>query len=143
MSKYPVMSYVPKKVERIYDLGTRLTNEKNTEILNDFDRHFKNCYITNFDLIHHECRGDELNFSKKFYQTVYSKELRENLNIQQQNDFVASGIRSERNDLFFEKKIYQDHFERVKKFEEKGIFLSNMRKKAYFKKKTDDCKLKF
>ena len=136
------MNYVPKKVDCVYDLHSRLNDEKNKEILNDLDRQFKQCYITNFDLIHHECRGDKLNFSKKFYQTVYSKELRENLNLIQQNDFIASGIRSERNDLYFEKKIYFDHFERVKKFEEKGIFLSNMRKKAYFKK-TDDCKLKF
>ena len=136
------MSYIPKKVDCVYDLDSRLNDEKNNEILNDLDRHFKQCYISNFDLIHHECRNDKLNFSKKFYQTVYSKELRENLNSIQQNDFIASGIRSERNDLYFEKKIYFDHFERVKKFEEKGIFLSNMRKKAYFKK-TDDCKLKF
>ena len=142
MSKYPVMSYVPKKVNSVDDLHSRLMDEKNNEILNDLDRHFKQCYITNFDLINHECRGDKLNFSKKFYQTVYSKELRENLNLKQQNDFVAMGIKSERNDLYFEKKVYLDHFERVRKFEEKGIFLSNMRKKAYFKK-TDDCKLKF
>ena len=136
------MSYVPKKVENVYDLDSRLNDEKNKKILNDLDGHFQKCYITNFDLIHNECRGDKLNFSKKFYQTVYSKELRENLNFKDQNDFIAKGIRSERNDLYFEKKIYIDHFERVKKFEEKGIFLSNMRKKAYFKK-TDDCRLKF
>ena len=142
MSKYPVTSYVPKKVEYVYDLHTRLNDEKNKEILNDLDGYFQKCYITNFDLIHNECRGDKLNFSKKFYQTVYSKELRENLEFNDQNNFIAEGIKSERNDLFFEKKIYIDHFERVKKFEEKGIFLSNMRKKAYFKK-TDDCRLKF
>ena len=142
MSKYPVMSYVPKKVDCVYDLDTRLKNETNNEILNDLDRHLKLCYITNFDIIHNECRGDKLNFSKKFYQTVYSKELRENLNFEKQIKFVEVSIKSERDDLFFEKKIYKDHFERIKRFEERGIFLSNMRKKAYFKK-TDDCKLKF
>ena len=135
------MSYIPKKVF-VYDLHTRLIDEKNNEILNDLDGHFKKCYITNFDLIHNDCRGDKLNFSRKFYQTIYSKELKENLNYQEQNDFIAAGIRSERDDLYFEKKIFRDHFERVQKFEEKGIFLSSMRKKAYFKK-TDDCKLKF
>lgn len=142
MSKYPVGSYVPKKVECVHDLDSRLNDETNKEILNDLDRHFNLCYITNFDLIHHECRGDKLNFSKKFYQTVYSKELRENLNFTQQNNFVESAIKSERDDLYFEKKIYIDHFERIKRFEERGIFLSSMRKKAYFKN-TDDCKLKF
>ena len=142
MSKYPVMSYVPKKVDCVYDLHTRLNYETNKEILNDLDGHFKRCYITNFDLIHHNCRGDKLNFSKRFYQTVDSKELRENLNFEQQINFVEAGIKSERDDIYFEKKIYKDHFKRIKRFEEKGIFLSNMRKRAYFKN-TDDCKLKF
>ena len=142
MSKYPVMSYVPKKVDCVYDLDTRLNYETTEEILNDLDGHFKRCYITNFDLIHHNCRGDKLNFSKRFYQTVDSKKLRENLNLEQQINFVEAGIKSERDDLYFEKKIYKDHFERIKRFEEKGIFLSNMRKKFYFKK-TEDCKLKF
>ena len=142
MSKYPVMSYVPKKVECVYDLHTRLNNERNKEILDDIDGHFKKCYVTNFDLIHHECRGDKLNYSKKFYQTIYSKELTENLKFEDQNKFVEAGIKSERNDLFFEKKVYLSHFERVKIFEKRGIFLSNMRK-TFLNKTTDDCKLNF
>ena len=142
MSGYPVNSYIPRKIHCVHDLDSRLNDMKYKEILNDVDGYFKRCYVTNFDLINHQCRGDKLNFSKKFYETIFSKELRENLNDFDQNNFIASGIKSERSDLYFEKKIYLDHFKRVEEFEKRGIFLSNMRKKAYFKK-TDDCKLKF
>ena len=142
MSRYPVGSYVPRKVDYVYDLHTRLNKARYDEILNDLDGHFKNCYVTNFNLINHECRGDQLNYSRKFYETVFENDLRKNLNSTERYNFIASGIKSERNDLNFEKKIYIDHFKTVEKFEKRGIFLSSMRKKAYFKN-TDDCKLNF
>lgn len=40
------------------------------EILSDPEYHFENSYMINFDLIHNECRGDKLSFSKKYYQTI-------------------------------------------------------------------------
>ena len=40
------------------------------EIVNNTDYHFQNSYITNFDLIHHNCRGDPLNHTKKYYETI-------------------------------------------------------------------------
>ena len=140
MSKYPVNSYVPQKVDYVFDLHSRINKTKYDEILNDLDGHFKNCYITNFDLIHHECRGDKLNFSRKFYETVFENDLKNNLNSKDRYDFLASGIKSERKDLFFEKKVYQDHFKNIEKLEKRGIFLSSMRKRFFY---TDDCKLKF
>ena len=57
-AKYPVNSYITIKIEKVYDLHTRLNNMKYYEILNDLDGHFSNCYVTNFDLINHECRGN-------------------------------------------------------------------------------------
>ena len=80
MSRYPVSSFVPKKVDYVFDLHTRLNKTKYDEIINDLDGHFKNCYVTNFDLINHECRGDQLNNSRKFYETVFEDELKYNLN---------------------------------------------------------------
>ena len=79
MSRYPVNSYVPQKVNFVYDLHTRLNKTKYDEIVNDFDVHFQKCYVTNFDLIHNECRGDKLNFSRKFYETVFENDLKKNL----------------------------------------------------------------
>ena len=53
---YPVNSYIPIRpatrkniVEK--DLDIRLKEMKYNEIINDLDQYFKNCYITNFDLI--------------------------------------------------------------------------------------------
>lgn len=141
MSQYPVNSYVPKKVDFVYDLHSRLNQMKYDEILNDVDGYFKNCYITNFDLINHNCRGDKLNYSRKFYQTIFENDLNENLNLENKYNFCSSAIKSERKDLFLEKKVYNNHFK--EDLESKGIFLSSMRKRAFFKKKTEDCKLKF
>ena len=112
------------------------------EITEDFDYHFKKCYVTNFDLIHHECRGDILNFSRKFYETIFYNKMKENLNEKNQEKLLSSAIKSEREDVIIEKKLVIEHFKKVsfeRNLEKKGIFLSAMRKKLYFKK-IDDCK---
>ena len=140
MSRYPVNSYVPKKVDYVYDLHTRFNNDKYNEILNDLDGHFRNCYVTNFDLINHECRGDKLQHSRKFYETVFENDLKKNLTEEDRYNFCSSGIKSERKNLFFDKKVYENHFRNVEKLEKRGIFLSSMRKRFY---STEDCKLKF
>ena len=140
MSKYPVNSYIPEKVDYVFDLHTRLNKTRYDEILNDLDGHFKNCYVTNFDLINHECRGDKLQHSRKFYETVFENDLKKNLTEEDRDKFCSSGIKSERKNLYFEKKVYENHFRNVKKLEKKGIFLSSMRKRFY---STEDCKLKF
>ena len=140
MSRYPVNCYVPQKVDFVYDLDTRLNKTRYDEILNDLDGHFRNCYVTNFDLINHECRGDKLNYSKKFYETVFENDLKKNLNSRDTYNFCSFGIKSRRKDLFFEKKVYENHFRNFEKLEKKGIFLSSMRKRFY---STEDCKLKF
>ena len=139
-AKYPVISYVPTKVDKIYDLHTRLNRMKYDEILNDLDGHFSNCYITNFDLINHECRGSKLEYSKRFYETIFSNDIKKNIRKEDRDNFCSSAIKSERKDLHFEKKVISDHFK--KDLESKGIFLSSMRKK-FFLKNTDNCKLNF
>ena len=141
MSKYPVNSYIPTKVDKVYDLHSRLNKDKYDKILNDLDYHFKNCFVTNFDLINHERRGDKLEYSKKFYQTVFYDQVKKNIDIQKQDNFYASAIKSERRDIYFDKETLNEHFKRDS-LESRGIFLSSMRKKFFGK--TDDCKsLKF
>lgn len=136
---FPVNNCVPKKSNDNFNL-------KYEEIIQDFDYYFQKCYVTNFDIIHHECRGDELNFSKKFYQKINDSDIEKNLNENNQVNFISATIKSERDDLYFEKESLIKHFKReflIKNLEEKGIFLSAMKKKFYLKK-TDNCKsLKF
>ena len=58
--------------------------------------------------------------------------------------FVAAAIRSQRDDVYFEKEVLKKHFKDdiELKLLRKGIFLSSMKKRAYFKKK-DKCKSLF
>ena len=142
-TKYPVNSYVPTKVtETDKDLDLKLKEMKYNDIVKDFDFHFENCYITNFELIHHECRGDKLQFSRKFYETIFYDSVKKNLDEINQEKFLSSAIKSERSNVNIEKKLIIEHFKREsleRNLEKKGIFLSAMRKKFYCKK-TDECK---
>ena len=142
-TKYPVNSYVPTKVtETDKDLDLKLKEMKYNDIVKDCDFHFENCYITNFDLIHHECRGDKLQFSRKFYETIFYDSVKKNLDEINQERFLSSAIKSERSNVNIEKKLIIEHFKREsleRNLEKKGIFLSAMRKKFYCKK-TDECK---
>ena len=124
------------------DLDLTLKQMAFNEIVNDPDYHFENSYITNFDLIHHQCRGDELSYSRKHYETISNKKIKEEIVFEDvRNRFVSSAIRSERKDVIIEKQIFKEHFNREtieENLQNKGVFLSSMKKKA--KRKTDDCK---
>ena len=111
--RYPIHNYVPfnpmKRMNSInfgHDLDTALKKMAFEKIIQDPDYHFKNCYIINFDLIHHECRGEELSNTRKHYETIFKKNINEEIAA---NDlryrFISSGIKSERKDVFLKKKF--------------------------------------
>ena len=134
-------NYIPTKVTEVHDLHSRLNSIKYDEIMGNLKYHFENCYITNFDKIHHECRGDELHFSKKYYETIFYDQLKQNIEEENQENFISTAIRSKRADMNFERKVILEHFNKLKieeELERAGVFLSAMRKN-FFKKK--DCKL--
>ena len=131
-------SYIPIKVTEVHDLNSRLNKIKYDEIMENLEYHFQNCYITNFDKIHHECRGDKLHFSKRHYETIFYNQLKQNIDEQNQEKFISSAIRSKRKDINFEKKVILEHFNKLKiekELEKEGVFLSAMRKKFFLKKK--------
>ena len=149
--RYPVQNYVPTNpMKRLnssnfgHDLDSTLKKMAFEKIIDEPDYHFQNCYINNFDLIHHECRGDELSYTKKHYETIFNKKINEEIatdNLRYR--FISSAIKSERKDVVFEEEVFNEHFNRnklEKKLEKKGVFLSSMKKKVYINKKTDDCK---
>ena len=150
--RYPVQNYVPYNPNKRlnnnnfgHDLGFTLQKMTFEKIVDDPDYHFQNSYVTNFDLIHHECRGDELSYSRGHYETIFKKKLNDEIKSDDvRYRFLSSAIKSERKDVDFEKSIFKEHFTREnleKKLEKKCVFLSLMKKKAYFnKRKTDDCK---
>ena len=134
-------SYIPTK-PRFFnehdkgDLDTRLKQMTYNEILQNPEEHFGKYEIINFDLIHNECRGDELNHSREFYETLHKKKLDIEIENKYKNSFVSLAILCEGKDVYIEKSIRKEHFVR-EKLNKEGIYLSAMRKK---KKCTDDCK---
>ena len=131
-------NYIPTKVTEVHDLNSRLNKMKYDEIIENLEYHFQNCYITNFDKIHHECRGDKLCFSKRHYETIFYNQLKQNIDEQNREKFISSAIRSKRKDINFEKKVILEHFNKLKiekELEKEGVFLSAMKKK-FLKKKT-------
>ena len=133
------------KARTAYDtLDDTLNRMTFNEIINNTDYHFQNSYITNFNLIHHNCRGDPLNHTKKYYETIsYEKLNNEIISKEDRASFISSAIKSERKDVFIEKKIFKEHFngeEVEKNLQKKNVFLSSMKKNAFLKRKTDNCK---
>ena len=63
-----------------FDLDAQLQQMTFNEIMQNPDSHFENAYITNFDLIHHECRGDKLTHDRKYYETLFNKRLNSEIN---------------------------------------------------------------
>ena len=84
-----------------FDLDARLQQMTFNEIIQNPDNYFENVFITNFDLIHNQCRGD-----RKYYETLFKEKLNFEINdINQRDCFVSAGINSERKDVYIEKKI--------------------------------------
>ena len=143
--KYPTNSYIPTKPKMLnehdkFDLDARLQQMTFDEIIQNPDNYFENAFITNFDLIHNQCRGGELKHDRKYYETLFKEKLNSEIEeIDQKNRFVLAAINSEQKDVYIEKQIYEDHYSRKllrEKLNKNGVFLSNMRRK----KCTDDCK---
>ena len=144
--RYPMLNYVPiNPTKRLNtnnfkgDLHSTLQKMKYNKIISDLDYHFQNCYISNFDIIHHECRGDKLSHDRRHYETIFKKNIDDEINSDDvKYHFISSAIKSERKDIAFERRIFKEHFSREnleKKLEKKSVFLSSMKKRAYFKRR--------
>ena len=74
------ISYVPKYTppeERCF--LTYLDDIKYERFMKDPDTSLKNTKIINFDIIHHQCRGDELSKPIDHYQTVFNNDFKKYL----------------------------------------------------------------
>ena len=107
--KYPTNSYIPTRPKLLnkhdkFDVDARLQKMTFNEIIQNPDNHFENVFITNFDLIHNQCRGDKLTHDRKFYETLFKEKLNSEINdIEQKDRFVSAAINSERKDVYIEK----------------------------------------
>ena len=120
-------SYIPTRPKKYnnqqdrFDLDDRLNQMKFNEIIENSDSYFENVKLTNFDLIHNECNGSELSYSRGYYQTLFKEKLDSEITDQKQkNSFISSAIKCHRDDVLIEKKIINEHF--IQKLEKKNFF---------------------
>ena len=73
------------------------------------DSYLNNVKITNFDIIHHECRGDPLQNSYKHYNTVNQKNF-DRMPSFDRRKATAACFRSKRKDLYVQRDIMLAYF---------------------------------
>ena len=112
-------SYVPTRA-KFYnkhdkgDLDTRLQQDTYNEIISNSDEYFEKVTITNSDLMHHQCRGDKLTHDREYYETLFKKKVNLELNNQlHKYIFLSLAQRCERKDVYFQKDLQKDHFNRT------------------------------
>ena len=72
--------------------------------MRDADQHFQPVKIINFDIIHRECRGEEVPKDLlKHYQTFSDKSVSD-YPTPKQDQILSSAFRTDRKDIFLEKK---------------------------------------
>ena len=105
-------SYVPTR-PKFYnkddkgDLDTRLQQETYNEIISNPDKYFEKTTITNFDLIHHHCRGDKLTHARKYYETLFKKRSTLNLIMNYTKTFFFLQLKDMNAKTFILKTIYK------------------------------------
>ena len=98
--------YYPPSEDNLHEILLRHEYER---INKDKKNYFRKAKIINFDIIYHTTRGDPLKKSIKEYETITRKDL--NLAKEEdQEDFISESIRTNRNDLYIEKDIINQHF---------------------------------
>ena len=90
---------------------TYIDDLKYHNFLKDMDSHVSRVKITNFNIIHHECRGDRLENPEQYYKTIYDKNF-DNYEDHIQNEAVSCAIKSERDDIYFERDFLNRHMKR-------------------------------
>ena len=122
-------------------LDTRLKTKEYNKILTDPDNYFERVQFMNFDLIHNECRGDELKHDREYYETLFKKNVDRELTEKLHKDlFVSAAQRCERETFRLERDLQIDHFKSMnikEQLKQKGIYLSSIQKR---KRCTDECK---
>ena len=117
-----------------HDLMSYIDVLKYNKFIKNVDDHFQRAKVINFDIIYQECRGDEVEYSKKFYQTIENKDFKNHDN-NIREEALTSAIKSERKDVYVYSTLIK------KNLTSNGIFVKRSKRN---KKTTDDFKsLKF
>ena len=90
---------------------------------------------TNFDIINHQCRGDPLQNSYHYYETIFNSDFKGYKDCSR-NQAMSSNIKAELDDIHFESDLLKLHIKlHIKKdLISNGFFVKNAGKK----RRTDD-----
>ena len=130
-----VNNYLPYYPVHKYTLHDTLLRNKYEKINGNKREYFENAKIVNFDIINNECRGDPLQNSVEYYQTITKDDLK-NIKKKDEEQFIAAAIKSRRNDVNIARDVINEHFKVTTDFVQKNkILFSSMhgkkKKKEY------------
>ena len=93
--------------------------------------------VINFDLIYHQCHGDILQNSRRYYETIFNSNFN-GYDDRTCNQVMSSAIKAERDGIHFEGVLLKSLIKSdIKKdLISNGFFVKNTRKK----RTTADCK---
>ena len=138
-----VNNYIPYYPVNNNILHDTLLRNKYENINKNKKEYFELAEIVNFDIIHNECRGNPLQNSIEYYQSIYQDNLKR-AKEKDREEFISEAIKSKRDDLFIDKEVIIQHFKQtpeVIRFKQKNkILLSSMhgrkKKEDYYSKIT-------
>ena len=102
MSKIFADSYVLKYQEDYFKF-------KYKDMSDNLDSYFKNVKAVNFDIIHHECLGDELKGTYKDYRTIKNEHLA-NYPKEEAKTVLSAAFHNKRDDLWVKRDFIIKHF---------------------------------
>ena len=104
-----VNNYIPYYPLQKNILHDTLLRDKYENINENKKKYFRNAKIVNFDIINNECRGDSLQNSVQYYQTINKHDL-QCARQEDKEEFISEAIKSRREDLYIKKDVINDHF---------------------------------
>ena len=107
--KIVVNNYIPCYPKYEDDLHEILLRHEYERINKNKKNYFRKVKIINFDIINHQCRGDALKNSVKYYETIHRHDL-QLAKEEDREEFISESIKSERKDIYIEKDIINEHF---------------------------------
>ena len=128
-----VNNYIPSYPIYKDTLHDTLLRNKYQKINEDKKKYFSEAKIVNFDIINNECRGDPLQNSVKYYETIHKENL-QRAKEEDREDFISEAIRSKREDLYVKNDVLNEHFKLTQelidfKLKNKALFSSMHGKK--------------
>ena len=109
-------SYIPEAPEKRkyewyeHNLRSYIDNLKHKGFIENMLAYFSHAKIIHFDLIHHYCWGDELKNHKKYHKTIQKHDFK-NYEHDVRNQAVSSAIKSERDNVRFERHLLKSHIQ--------------------------------